>query len=124
MLYCLGIIDRARPIGIGRMAIVALIVPVTFPGYCAAIGFAWDCEVHVESDEAEATPPRLSADIDRTLKIVEGRIFDEKQCAQSVLGIAERARARDLLNQHENPFHNRSLVTAISPQAGQPLETE
>jgi hypothetical protein len=46
---CLGTIDLAKSYGMGKIAIVALIVPVTFPGYVCHIGFGCECDMQLES---------------------------------------------------------------------------
>lgn len=44
--YFDGMIDLASDNGIGKIAIVAFTVPVTFPGNLERIGFGSECEIH------------------------------------------------------------------------------
>jgi hypothetical protein len=53
MAYSFGIIKRASDRGIGRMARVALTVPVTLPGYSDAKGLGWEWEMHSSASDGE-----------------------------------------------------------------------
>jgi hypothetical protein len=72
--YFFGIIDLASSYGIGNIAIVEFIVPVTFPGYVCHIGFGLECDWQLESapDSCALATANVAA---RTVVVFDSRSF-------------------------------------------------
>jgi hypothetical protein len=85
MPYSAGIMLRATSYGIGTMAVVPLIVPVTCPGYCLTMGFGWDW-VWQDRDTITAT---AAAAVDTTTSRLEN---EQKRISLSGVEIIDGGR--------------------------------